>query len=672
MAYNPFNEVQRLKKQVSYLYKKITCFIDDCCIKNTSELINDGENGVNPFITESDSFDRIINGNVFWVENLDFSSTPILYRLNGQEYIAPVTNLTLSPADSLLPRIDLFAVNNNSELIIIEGVPNINPQEPTLQFGSQLRVTTVLIPAGSNTPDGFSDEIVYAENTEEPDEWNNEFVSFTDSASTTPEVIFDSLSPDTGVLNITATNIPPNSSIRFTNNEKTLLINLSSLNFRFKTNLSFIYQCNIYLYNDNTPVKSITVNNNEYGFDSITLNNYNTVSIPLSAFVTINASEVEFDTIYLSFNQVTGNTRPLLLNPSFDIDNIRLLFGGEIINNDLSFIQLSDTPDDYINEAGKFPQVNQNEDGLEFVELPDSPDSSDVIKLKVTDLLSGTTLEDQVVNTINSMNYNKEENISSLSIEIIDPKLVVFQDLIHENTGNLQYLGFGMSSDGLKLFVHRFNRTSQILTLSEAFNPSTVNNIEDLSVWSRGGWWIQDDGLRFAITSGNSIIRIFEGTTAYDFNNFTETSNFNLPGTDNREIHFNDNGLEYYVSISISEIQKYVLTTPFDVTTSVLNSTLVTPFNTNNNMTFSKDLKTIIRYSGNQIWKIILNNAGDFSNFSIETVTLSNNPLPNGNFLRVKLSNNGRFLLGSAYSTPDYIFKYQLTEPFEIGSLKIV
>lgn len=676
MAYNPFNEIQRLKKQVSYLYKKLTCFIEDCCIKRTSELINDGEDGVNPFITQSDNFDRIINGNVFWVENLDFSSTSILYRLNGQEYTAPVTDITLSPADPLLPRIDLFAVDVNSQLIVIEGTPNANPQEPTLQFGSQLRVTTVLIPAASTTPDGFSDEIVYAENTEEPNEWNNDFISIVGIPGTN-ELVFDAENPDTGTFNITADGISPTSVIRFTNNEKTDLTTLSSLNFRFRSRLSFNYQCNIYIYNGNVLVRSITINNNEYDFTTTTSLVYNTVSIPLSDFTQFNLSEVEFDTISFSFNQVLGNTRPPLLNPVFDMDNIRLLFGGEIQNNNLSFLELSDTPNSYTGEAGKYPQVNQTEDGLEFVELQVAEYTlSPISGTNTVDLLKDGTS----VSTIDLTPYLDDTNLARLVSGTLNP-----------TTGILTVTRDDTTTFDIDLSDLIDIQVQSDWEETDNTNPAFIlNKPTDYTLISSGnvitnahGVYLRDDGLKVYVSTINNNSVPNEGglyeytmTRAFDFSTATLTNTINSVNnqivTQCQDIHFSDDGLNLFVvNDSNRSIFQYNLSTAWDISTiSTVISSIVLSTSAITSLTFSNDGKSFFTYriATNDVVKYNLTEAWDISN--VDNIEIFNNPfILNSQLIDgLSFSNQGTILYATSRNNSN-IFEWGiLREPYNINT----
>jgi hypothetical protein len=74
--------------------------------------------------------------------------------------------VALSTADPSNPRIDVIAVDNNGEIVVIEGTPSATPSVPQIDPATQIELTSVYIPAGSTVPDGVTQEVVYDENTE--------------------------------------------------------------------------------------------------------------------------------------------------------------------------------------------------------------------------------------------------------------------------------------------------------------------------------------------------------------------------------------------------------------------------------------------------------------------------------------------------------------------------
>ena len=109
---------------------------------------------------------KIISGSVYWVEGFLYRSTVINYVINGVEYFAPITDLTLDAPDLTESRIDLFAVNDSGLVEIVKGANAVYPVEPTLDLTTQLKVSLAIIPADSDIPLNVSTEQVYDENIE--------------------------------------------------------------------------------------------------------------------------------------------------------------------------------------------------------------------------------------------------------------------------------------------------------------------------------------------------------------------------------------------------------------------------------------------------------------------------------------------------------------------------
>ena len=136
--------------------------------------------------------DKILSGNVVWTgQGLVFQATPFVFVMRGFTLITGLSYpqvpllYTLSDADLTNPRIDLFVIDSRLPgLMVIEGTPAPTPQEPTLDFGYQLRVTAVLVPVDADpyiiinpgdTPTLIDITQIYDENTGEPMEWTPVF-----------------------------------------------------------------------------------------------------------------------------------------------------------------------------------------------------------------------------------------------------------------------------------------------------------------------------------------------------------------------------------------------------------------------------------------------------------------------------------------------------------------
>jgi hypothetical protein len=111
--------------------------------------------------------DGIVSGGIVtWLTGLTFAVSQTIYYLGGRLYFAPSTTVTLNEADATNPRIDVFTVNSDSSVEVIEGTPAAEPQKPSIDPATHLELTFVLIPANATEPPTITDEIVYNENTE--------------------------------------------------------------------------------------------------------------------------------------------------------------------------------------------------------------------------------------------------------------------------------------------------------------------------------------------------------------------------------------------------------------------------------------------------------------------------------------------------------------------------
>lgn len=114
----------------------------------------------------------ILSGGVFWQQDLDFSSSTIVYNLNGNTLIAAPQDITLDAADATNPRIDVIAVDENGDLVKITGTPAADPSKPDINEATQVEVTFVTVAALATVPSGFTQTDIYREDAGHPTEWN--------------------------------------------------------------------------------------------------------------------------------------------------------------------------------------------------------------------------------------------------------------------------------------------------------------------------------------------------------------------------------------------------------------------------------------------------------------------------------------------------------------------
>lgn len=124
------------------------------------------KDGIQYPITEVPKPDGLVSGGyVSWVSELTFSTTLAAYYINGTFYIANSTQVTLDPADPTFSRIDVIIVDDVGQVLVIKGVPSVNPQKPSIDPETQIELTQILIPAGATEP-WVDEQIIYDENVE--------------------------------------------------------------------------------------------------------------------------------------------------------------------------------------------------------------------------------------------------------------------------------------------------------------------------------------------------------------------------------------------------------------------------------------------------------------------------------------------------------------------------
>lgn len=123
-----------------------------------------GTSHISGYVPRKDGL--IDGGAVTWVSGLTFEVSAALYSINGVVYSSPTTQITLDAANGTNPRIDEFVLTTSGTAIKITGTAAANPAEPQADPATQLRLTSVSIPAGATAPSGIVNTVVYNENVE--------------------------------------------------------------------------------------------------------------------------------------------------------------------------------------------------------------------------------------------------------------------------------------------------------------------------------------------------------------------------------------------------------------------------------------------------------------------------------------------------------------------------
>jgi len=142
----------------------------------TQNLTNDGEDGINKYITLSDIYqgNTLINGDYYHDTGFTYQAWADLYIIDGVVYNTLISDaVTLSPAHATLDRIDVIVVNNNGTITAVTGTAAANPVKPEIDLDTQVEMTFVLVQANTTTPASVTELLVYDENAGDPTEWDS-------------------------------------------------------------------------------------------------------------------------------------------------------------------------------------------------------------------------------------------------------------------------------------------------------------------------------------------------------------------------------------------------------------------------------------------------------------------------------------------------------------------
>jgi hypothetical protein len=233
------------------------------------------------------------------------------YYLGGVYYTTSNTQVTLGAADISNPRIDIVAVNNLGQVIVIAGVPGSNPVKAQIDPTTQIELATILVPAGATSPVNILTAILYDEVVNST--WSSLASGVTvDFANTT--------TPYTGSVTASVNATTTGTRfIQFTRISGTDSISNYSV-FKFAIRLGSAWTSTstlaIGFYNNNTLISTeVSVLNGAYGFNSATTATYQLIQIPIANW---------------RFTQATFNrVRLRFINslPAFRLDRVELQAG---------------------------------------------------------------------------------------------------------------------------------------------------------------------------------------------------------------------------------------------------------------------------------------------------------------------------------------------------------
>ncbi len=190
--------------------------------KSTSQLINDGENGIHPFIDSSEvinSVSELTDVSAVWTgSGLSFDVIANRYPVNLTWETSLADEITLDAAHATLDRIDLIVaiapipqgVGQNGSVGFITGTPASANLVVPPDFNPALvyPIKIVLVEALATVPANTSNETIYDENLGIPTEW--------DFTSNTGSIVNSTNDPHSGTNSIEGTNTTYGATMTFT------------------------------------------------------------------------------------------------------------------------------------------------------------------------------------------------------------------------------------------------------------------------------------------------------------------------------------------------------------------------------------------------------------------------------------------------------------------------
>jgi len=245
--------------------------------------------------------DGVISGGIVtWTgTGLVFNISACIYILNGVRYTSPFSTLTLAAADPTNARIDVFAVNTSSQVVVIQGTPAVNPIEPEGDTATTLGLTNVTINAGATTPNGVTRDLIYDENASSPTEWNKTIQASVPNANFSYNAA-DTSQFNTGTKSLRITSGNYSSLSNFNKGSIINIADYNSLSFAIRLTSSFgTRNFQINFYNGATSIGFYRINTvNTVGFNGNLLNAWQKITIPFS-LISFNQNKftiIEFQT----------------------------------------------------------------------------------------------------------------------------------------------------------------------------------------------------------------------------------------------------------------------------------------------------------------------------------------------------------------------------------------
>ena len=230
-------------------------------------------------------------------------------------------------------------------------------------------------------------------------------------------------------------------------------------------------------------------------------------------------------------------------------------------------------------------------------------------------------------------------------------------------------------SDGLKMFsfqpTHPSNGTLREYTLSVAWDISTISFVDSYNVSGPApglhGFTFKTDGTRFYQVDANvpRRYREFNLPVAWDLDTVTTGNTKSAPWSVLHGIEFKDDGMKMFTTYSGDDIAGWDLSTPWDITTAVLDgNTYIFPYSPNNfgfhiNSTGTKLYHT--ERDGPNIHRFTMSTPWDVSTLSLDHTESISADTDGVHAIFVKPDETRMYVVMNGVSTAGAIGEYTIT-----------
>lgn len=312
----------------------------------------------------------VSGGGVVNTSGLSFAVAAASYYIDSTLRTSAEQTITLAAADGSNPRIDVLYLDDAGLLGKITGTPAATPSPPSVDPGTQLYLTFVLVPASAVTFTGITTTDIYLEATE-----------WTPTVSGSGFTAASTNNPYAGTKDIELTNVTAGSYVKLVAGAPISFDGEGNLVFRIRSKAAWNSKRSLQIQWFLAGVAKgspVTLRSGAYGFDSTQTASYQLAVIPKSAFLVPSGATVD----EVRFTDAGGAIGGYL-------DNIQLQNVGatvtppgapdgltqaeadqrylQLVNYHPAFIALSDAPTSYAGAGGKQVQVNQAANALVFV-----------------------------------------------------------------------------------------------------------------------------------------------------------------------------------------------------------------------------------------------------------------------------------------------------------------